>query len=248
MGRPSVSMNGPDFMAEIIPQEPQFGRKSRFSRDSLVDKAKHVVSLPKLTRQTICSISRYPQTQRGFEQRIVNRSLWVVLANGGQGSRGRQMCPSTGHRRISMNRNLMFGIAAFLTIVAVALVGGENEASGRLFRRGGCGGCAGVPDPCPPPAPAPPTCGGCAGSKCGGALLAHLKDKHAARKAARAARKAARDCCGAPEPDPCPPPAPAPCCEAPAPAPEPCCAAPAASARAMLRRSCPSTGTRAVLW
>lgn len=147
-----------------------------------------------------------------------------------------------------MNRKLMLGIAAFLAIVGMALLGGDNQAEagfggcgglfargcdggghsagrrcgGRLFNRGArCGGgCAGAVVPaCAPAAdPCPPVCGGHA-KKCGGGLFARLKAKHAARKAKR-------NCCG--EPDPCAPapcaapaPAPAPCCE---PAPAPCCA------------------------
>lgn len=136
---------------------------------------------------------------------------------------------------------------------------------GGLFAKhsdcGGCGGrvgllarihakkasCAGPAEvACPAPAaPAcpepPPTCGGssdCGG--CSGGLFAHLRAKHAARKAARKAR---RSCCGEPAPEPCCEAAPAPCCEA---APAPCCEAAAPSCGAPAASCCSAEPVMAV--
>ena len=76
-----------------------------------------------------------------------------------------------------MNRALFFGIATFVALVGISLVGADKKASAGLFHRGcgcacagACGGCGGgcscaAPSCCAPAccAPAPAACG-CAGS------------------------------------------------------------------------------------
>lgn len=121
------------------------------------------------------------------------------------------MCEFGSHQtlrtlgRISMNRTLVSGFAAFALVVGAAFAMTETTAEaghcgGGLFARLHARHCGGGLFN-----------GGCGGGKlfnhgCGGGLLARLRAKHAS------------SCC-APEPACCEP-APAPCCE---PAPAPCC-------------------------
>jgi len=73
-----------------------------------------------------------------------------------------------------MNRFVVLGVALFIAIVGMALIGADNtaEAGHGCHECGGCGGCLGLlgcygcggcaaPSCC---APAPPSCCGCAGA------------------------------------------------------------------------------------
>ncbi len=111
------------------------------------------------------------------------------------------------HEEIRMNRKVMFGVAVFVAVIGIGLLGGEKEAAaGR-----GCRGCGGglFAGRCGGKEACHSDCGGCHRERCGGrnrcgGLFGGRKNRCAGRCGGQAA------CC-----------APAPACCEPAPACEP---------------------------
>ena len=120
-----------------------------------------------------------------------------------------------------MNRTIFGGIAVFVVLLAVAVMGGQNDANAGW----GCGGCGGLfsghhnrchggliariraRHACHSDCGGAPDCGGvsdCGGGCHGGGLFARLRARRC---------HGASTCCGVPTPPPCCEPAPEPCCE-----------------------------------